>query len=268
MTEVTIPPATADTGAKPADTAGAAAAVAGKEPIKADAYKVPDAYKDKPWASKIKSDDDLWKQLDNTQQLIGKKSIAPDFDKATPEEIEDYVKQTRPADVKAYQFAEGTDDAIKGVLSESLFKNGVTPYQANSVIKAFQDAEKVQTAAFYSTDGMSKEFEKSFGADWKKISGDTINVIKANVSPEDAKALDGLPNPMLALTLRAINQIVTKYGIEEKGAHTSAETGGHKPPDMAKVRSDLRTQIAELPNRPHTAAEKDDLIAKLNATYE
>jgi len=28
-------------------------------------FKVPDAYKDKPWANKIKTEEDLYKQIDN-----------------------------------------------------------------------------------------------------------------------------------------------------------------------------------------------------------
>lgn len=80
----------------------AAAPVATPTPAPSD-FAIPEAYKDKPWASKVKSHDDLWKQLENTQSLIGKKAIAPDFKTATPQEIEDYYSQMRPADKAEFQ---------------------------------------------------------------------------------------------------------------------------------------------------------------------
>lgn len=290
MTEVTPPP-TGDTGGSSGATAPAAAPApatgtppaaatppAGATPPPATtppadgAYKIPDAYKDKPWASKIKSEDDLWKQLDNTQQLVGKKVIVPDLTKATDTEREEYYAQTRPADVTAYQFSEDTDPAIKAVLGETMLKNGVSAVQANAVIKAYQEAEKTSTAQFFSTEGMEAEFKKSFGDGWKEASGKAQAIINATVaakhlSKEDAAALDKLPNPMLALVMRTVDGLTKAYGIKESGAHVNAGGGVATGTDVEAQRKDLRAQIAALPSRHHTADELQGLKDQLAATY-
>lgn len=200
---------------------------------------------------------------------MGKKTVAPDFEKATPAEIESYLAQTRPADATAYSFDEKTDPAIKTVLSDALLKNGVTPYQANNVIKAYQEAEKTAVASMFTTEGMHAEFEKSFGAEWKQVSGTTQNIIAANSSAEDKKALDALPNPMLALMLRVVNNVTKSYGIDEKnGAHLKGGKGAPLPQNVEEQRVDLRKQIDALSRKPHTADEKQALVDQLNKTYE
>lgn len=259
-------PAPAPTAAPAASSAPAPSGSSSGTPTDQSqpSFTVPEAYKDKPWAAKVKSMEDVYKQIDTLDALKGKKSIAPDFSKATPVEIEEYLAQTRPADVKAYEFGKDADPQLSGALGDAMLKFGISPYQANGVIKAFQEAEKTH----FTPDGMNAAFEKSFGADWKTISGQTENIIKANVSAEDKAALNKLPNPDLALVMRVVNNLVKAYGISEKGgAHTGGGTGAPQPEDINKTRNDLRTQIDGLSRKPHTADEKQELIDKLNLTY-
>lgn len=225
---------------------------------------MPDAYKDKPWAAKVKTQDDLYKQIDTLDALKGKKSIAPDFSKATPAEIEDYLAQTRPADAKAYEFGKDADPHLSGALGDAMLKYGISPYQANGVIKAFQEAEKAQ----FTPEGMNAAFEKAMGADWKQTTGITENVIKANASAEDKAILNRLPNSDLAIVMKVMGNIIKQYGITEKGgAHVGGGNGAPAPEDVNKTRNDLRAQIDGLSRKPHTAEEKQALIEKLNATY-
>lgn len=236
-------------------------------PSPAGDYKIPDAYKEKPWAAKIKSDDDLWKQLDNTQALIGKKTIAPDFKTATPAEVEAYYATTRPASVDEYQFAENTAPELKTAIGSSLLKNGITAHQANAVLKEYQAAEAESMKALFTPDGMNAEMKKSFGDDWKEPAGKTAIVIKKNLSPDDSALLEKLPNQFLGLIYRIANNLTKSYGINESNAHTGAGAGNATPPDIGKVREGIRTEITALSNKPHTADQKQVLIDKLNATY-
>ena len=48
-------------------------------------FSIPDEYSQKSYASKIKSQDDVWKQLDNMSSLIGKKAVVPNAESSDEE---------------------------------------------------------------------------------------------------------------------------------------------------------------------------------------
>jgi len=129
-------------------------------------FKIPDTYKDKPWASKIKTEDDLYKQIDTLDSLKGKKNIIPDFTKSTPEEIEEYLKTSRPKDKAEYQFDEGVDPQLKEGFTEILYKNGITAYQANQLIKDYNQMEAAKKVELYDKDAFMKKAEEKFGKDY------------------------------------------------------------------------------------------------------
>lgn len=231
-------------------------------------FTIPDAYKDKPWASKVKNQEDLWKQLENTQTLIGKKHVAPDFKTATPTEIEEYFKGIRPADKKAYKFDDNAPDYIKEGFSDLLFKNGISEYQADNLIKGFNDTMAKQLDLSYGEASMKEEMKKSFGDNYEEVTGKMNTFIKANLSPEDQKKLDGkMPNELLGLFYRMANNLHKAYGIKDDGL------GGDTPPgnvkhDVTELRTQIRKQINDLVKGPHTADQKKDLTDKLSATYK
>lgn len=241
------------------------------EPGKADdppAYKIPDAYKDKPWAAKIKSEDDLYKQIDTLDALKGKKQVVPDFKTATPAEIEQYYAQTRPESKDAYTFSDDTMPELKGALSESLFKNGITAVQANALIKDYESVMGEQVKGMYSAEGMNEALKQSFGDEWEKVGGTTARILKSNLNTADAALLDKMPNNTLGLIYRMANNLIKGYGITEKGAHTEAPGGNQQPADIDAKRTALRAEIAAFSTRPHTADEKQAKIDELNATYQ
>lgn len=274
-----------DTGASPtpAPAAGAAptpnpapsaepsptpAPAAAPSPPAEPAYKIPDAYKDKPWAVKIKSEDDLYKQVDNLTTLVGKKSIVPDLTKATDAEREEYYAQTRPKDAAEYKFGDSTDPVISKGMGESLMKNGVSAVQANAIIKDYQEAEKAILAAQYSPDAYKATMEATFGAEWEKVTGATKRALTGLLSAEDNTLLDNLPNTYLSVIYRTLGNVVKQYGIKESGAHTETPPGGQTPPDVNVVREGLRGEIAKMIHRPHTQAEIDAKRQALADTYK
>lgn len=238
----------------------------------AAAFKIPDEYKDKPWASKVKTLDDLWKQLDNTQTLVGKKTIVPDLTKATDAEREEYFAQTRPKDVAEYVFADTAqgpvDPAIKTAMGDILMKNGVSAFQANNIIKGYQEAENALLTQQFSPDGMKSALETAFGADWEKVTGHTRRMINGLMSPDDQKALDHLPNTYLATIYRTLGNVVKAYGVKETDAHVLMDKGGPAPANIDSVRQGLRDQLSKMSMQPHTAEQKAALTAKLAETYK
>lgn len=271
----TPPPAETPPAAKPGETPPSDPAKA-PEPNPGDPppYKIPDAYKDKPWAAKIKSEDDLYKQIDNLTALVGKKIVVPDLTKATDAEREEYYAQTRPKDVAEYDFGESVDPLISKGMGESLMKNGVTAVQANAIIKDYQTAEKALLAAQYDPAGIQAAMEPSFGKDWQTFTGQTKLMLDKIMTPEDSQLLDNLPNAYISLiyrtlgnTIKAVDKVAKDYGMKETAAHILA--GGAAPTvvDMTVKRETIRAELAKMIHRPHTVAEVAAKRKELADTY-
>lgn len=231
-------------------------------------FKLPEAYKDKPWAAKIKSEDDLFKQLDHLNSAVGKKIVVPDLTKATDAEREEYYAQLRPPSTDAYEFSEETDPAIKTVISESLLKNGISSVQANAIIKDYQAAEQALLAEQYKPEVIEQSMKAQFGDDWKQVTGQTRAALKGMMTAEDFDLVDNLPNTYMAIIYRTLGNVVQKFGVKETDSHVNGAPGGQVPPDMSALRQGIRNEIAALVHKPHTAAQKQALIDKLNATYQ
>lgn len=238
------------------------------KPAEVAAYKVPDAYKEKPWASKIKSDEDLWKQVDNLQTAVGKKGmIVPDFKTATPEAIEEFLSVTRPADKSVYKFGEGVDAEFTGEVGDIFLKTGISEYQGNKVIEAYQKLEDARVEKATSADGFKSAMTKSFG---DKFEGDVKSVtdeFTKRMSPEDKQMLEGIPNDYLGMIYRLTRSIQKAYGATENGSAHLGDQGAPGGQDLTAVRNGIRNEISALGSRMHTAEEKQTLINKLQATY-
>ena len=87
-----------------------------------------------------------------------------------------------------------------------------------------------------------------------------------------------MPNDQRIAVDRTVNKIVEGYeariakllkehGITESGAQGEGKQGTPAS-NIDTQRKELREQIRKIDARPHTAAEKQALIEKLNATYK
>lgn len=247
------------------------------------AFAVPDAYKEKGWASKVKSMDDVFKQLDNLDTLAGKKTVtAIDYATATPEEIKAHHAKLAPADISAYKFSQ-PDDPTSQAVGSAFREAGINEHQGQAVIKALapffekMDADVKSNAT--SEEGYMKLSKEAFGDTFKDTIGKVEKVLKEH-APDDAtkKALDDMPNDQRIAVDKTVNKLVDHYeqriakilkehGIQESGAQ--GEGGqGKTGTDKASIQKDLRAQIRALDARPHTAQEKQALIDRLNDTYK
>lgn len=228
-------------------------------------FKVPDAFKDKPWASKIKSEDDLYKQIDTLDALKGKKYVVPGAD--TPaEEVDKYFDGLKPQEISAYEIGDDIQD--KELIGKMMQDANLHPHQAKKLLPAYLAYEKNLLEQATSADGFKAEMVKSFGEKYDAQSQAVVNELKQHLSAEDKKVIDTIPNAYLGIVYRLVNKMQQAYGAQENGDAHTAKSGQQVQVDMVKERSDLRKQIAELDNRPHTAQEKQDLINKLQATYD
>jgi len=249
-----------------------------KEPAPAE-FKLPDEYKDKPWAAKVKSQDDLYKQIDNLTTLVGKKSVVPNLKEASPEDKEAFYAQMRGKDAAEYQIPNTTSVPIPAdtqpEVARLFMENGISPVQAEPFLKGYLALREKQIGEFYNPDGFNKAMETAFGPDHKQVTGAVRNTITAMMSPDDAKALDAIPNNLLGVvyrtlgnTIKAVDDTLKKYGATESFAHLKAPGGQVQQADMNAQRAAWRTELAGLSMRPHEAAEKDAIINKIADSYK
>lgn len=235
-------------------------------------FKLPDEYKDKSWAAKIKSQDDLYKQIDNLTALAGKKSVVPNLKEATPEAREEFYAQLRGKDAAEYPIPSNpafpTPPETQPVVAKLFMDNGVSPTQAEAIIKGYQEMGAKQIAAQYDPEGFKASMVTAFGNDWEKVTGQVRNTIKGMMNADDQKVLENLPNHMLGTVYRTLGNTIKAFGVKETdNAHFSGP-GKAAPSDVGSVRQGLRDQLAALSMRPHTSDEQKSIIDQLNKTYE
>jgi hypothetical protein len=261
----TAAPASAETVA-PASTASPTKTAPPAEQPKA--WALPEAHKTKPWASKVKTEDDLYKQIDNLDSLVGKKHAVPDFKTAKPEDIEAFYSQLRPAEKTAYQFGEGADQEFVGTFQESFYKNGISENQAKALVADYQKLEAAKIEAMTSADGFEAEMTKSFGDKYDTHVSAVVAEHKQHLSPEDQALMDKIPNAYLGVVYRLTSAMQKAYGANETGAQVGAGAGKASPVDPLAQRKALRAEINSIKDRPHTAQELQAKIDALQKTYE
>ncbi len=217
----------------------------------ANDFKVPEAYASKPWVEKIKSQDDVWKTLDNAQSLIGKKTQIVPGEGATEEDWNNFYKTIgRPEDAKGYQFKpieglpEGTDLApIQEKASTIFHKAGLTPKQAETVWDMYIKDE-LDTVSKTTADGKEKEaaLDKEFDEVVKNQFGDKYDTASKNAQdminqyvPESLRSAYGdlADKPKaLAAVIKAldaahgeIDRVKKEYGKEGKLTSGDQSTG-------------------------------------------
>lgn len=249
------------------------------EPIsKADEFKLPDEYKDKAWAAKVKSQDDLYKQIDNLTTLVGKKAVVPNLKDATPEDRETFYAQLRGKDASEYQIPKTTSVPIpedtQSVIAKLFMDNGISPVQAEPFLKGYLELREKQIASHFEPEAFKSSMLTAFGSDWEKTTGQVRSTITAMMSPEDQKMLDAIPNHLLGTvyrtlgnTIKAVESTLKKYGATETFAHLTAPSGGVAPADVNSARQQYRDQLSAMSMRPHTAQEVTEIQNKLAATY-
>lgn len=247
------------------------------------AFAVPEAYKERGWAGKVKSLDDVFKQLDNLDQLAGKKAVTNiDYTKATPEEIAAHHKKLAPQDRGAYKFSV-PDDPVSQIVGDAFMEAGINEHQGQAVLKKlapfFEKMEGDLKTQQTSEEGYMKLSKEAFGDNFKDSIGKAEAVLK-QFAPDDAtkKAFDDMPNDQRIAVDKTIlkmqeshearvQKILKEHGIKESGAQ--GEGGqGKMAGDVTEQRKDLRKQINELSSRPHTAEERQKLVDRLAATYK
>lgn len=249
-----------------------------KAPDAPTAFKIPDEYKDKPWASKVTSEAELWKQLANTQELIGKKSIVPDLKTATPEQKEEFYKQMRPADASAYKFTgDMASPAIKEGVGKMFMENGISEVQGNAIIEQYSKMGEDQQAQLFDPEGFKTAMKGTFGENWEGVRDGIHQNLGKLMTPEDYTLMEkNLPNAYVNLIYRtlgntqaAIDNMMKRYGVKETSlAHFADKSTNMGGGDVETQRANIRADMAKMKQGPFTAEAYSGLQQKLAKTYE
>jgi len=246
-------------------------------------FSVPEAYKTASWAGKVKSIDDVYKQLDNLDKLAGKKAVAAiDYANAKPEEIQAYHDSLAAKDISAYGFQD-INEPVAAAVGNAFKKAGLNEYQGKQMLETlmpfFVEADQKSKAEATSLEGYTKLAQEAFGENYKAQAEKVEKTLKT-FAPDDATkaAFDEMPNSTRIVVDKTVAKIVEsyeakiadmvkQYGITESGAQAGANAG-NVVGDIEKIRSDLRQKIYDLSSKPFaTVEEKKKLTDMLTNTY-
>lgn len=226
-------------------------------------FEIPEAYKEKGWAKNLKSQEDLWKTLDNAQSLIGKKSVVPEFDKMTPKEVEDYYAQLRPTDKNAYSFGDVVSEQEAAAYKELLYKHGISAKQGNELVSEYIAMQQEQLKPLYDETNFKNQLKEVFGSDYEKAAGFVATSIVKNIGEADKKLIDSMTNDQVVMVYKLVNNLVKNYGIKE------SDLGASKPSSPAAIdyearNKELYNQLNTLSRRPHTQQEKKEILDEIS----
>lgn len=170
-------------------------------------FVVPDEYKDRAWASQLKSMDDVFRKIDNQEKYISKGQL-PHKDSSS-EDIENFVSKMKKysADVD-YTDLVGED----AELAKALKDEGVPKFQAKSVVNLIKSRESKN----YSEEEFAKLLDDKF-----KGRGEDLAKAKAvlkEVGEEKTNALLSKRNDVVADVMDIIAEIGKKYEVQGESA--------------------------------------------------
>lgn len=213
------------------------------------AFRIPDAYKDKPYLKDVNTEEDLFKKLDGAESLLGKARVAVPGEDATPEEIAEFHKALGvPENEDGYKSslkADGDDDNIDTSLFDAMrpaFKKaGLTAKQAqefekNALPILEKMAEQQGLKKQQEDDNFDELASRVFGDTREKDISDAKNLLN-QFTPDVLKShLSDLSNEALVIMAGTLKGIRDKYisednlSFDKKGKSVS----GTNPDDVRK----------------------------------
>lgn len=246
-----------------------------------DAFGIPEEYKrvqhedgrvQNAWTDKIKSVEDLWKAAANAQSVIGKKYLAPDFENATENEIQQFLETNRPESEEAYNFktSEGyVETGMEPAFAKMLHETGITEYQGNKLIAAYQNMEAEQKAKMYEPEAFDRLMEESFGNGYKTKALQAQEVLNTNMTETQRQRLEGMPNQIKQLFYEYASNVEKAYGATEGGPAATNRAGTSTVMDPKARASEIRKEMRTIHNSPNlnNGDKYQQLQQELNTIY-
>lgn len=241
-----------------------------------DSFNVPEAFADKPWASNIKSQDDLYNQFDNLQGMIGKKSV-PAAD-ATDEQLDEFYTQIRPESFDKYELSlpEGIEtninDEVQGSYKAFFHKNGFSQKQAQALYEFHIQQE---LAGKPSQDALDAEFDSIMKDRYGDKANNAIKTAHKYLSDSDQATKDAfkdLPNNQMIAVIDVLNKndarFSTEDGSPEGGEQTESTSIEGKVSEATKLRMSPEAKDPFHADHKATLAKLEALDADIQAKHK
>lgn len=254
-----------------------------------NSFSIPDDYKDRGWTEKVKSQDDVWKLLDNSQSLIGRRPAGIPSQDASDDDWEQFYKAMGRPDEAKYEFTtpEGLPEdfdvsPFKDQASEILHKAGLTPKQADKVFNEYLKLElegvgKQQEQSAEQQAALDKQYEEltkeHFGDDAEKYE----NLIKEDFSkhvPQSLKEtfakLTDHPDVLTALMAYAKGKNAEIERVKKEYGQEGSITTGSQPTNQGieDVRRELATLRVSKEARDFTSPKYNETQARISQLQE
>lgn len=176
--------------------------------VESTEFSIPEAYAERNYGEKIKSNDDLWKAYDNSQKLIGDRGAHIPKDGATDEEISSFIDRLDPMKEKilgkfmqapeSYEFSDielpegvSLSDDLTDEFSQMAKDQGLTNAQADGLRKSHIESMLQRETA--RQDQMNEQFEvlgkEMWGGDYEAKLAETMSALEGKLDPAVADAL-------------------------------------------------------------------------------
>lgn len=258
-------------------------------------FSIPEEYADRGWAEKIKTPDDLWKQLDNTQSLLGKRPAGIPQDDATPEQWDEFYKaKGRPDSPDKYELSdpEGLPDDIdlspfKAKAQPILHAAGLSPKEAERVWSEYLKAEMSAADAIKASHAeATAKYDEEFDALAKEKFGDNYDAANEAAQKFLNESLDEKlrlniaeadPRTQVALIAAAsemqnkINAIKKEYSGEDTitvGDQASGTSITEARGELAKLRASAAAKDFTHPESAKTRARIEELSGIVQRHYK
>jgi len=235
------------------DTSGAEPEIAqsAEQAQPSESFAIPEQYADRGWASKVKSQDDLFKQIDNLDSMIGKRESPPE----SPDNYELSLDNIEglPEDVDLSEF----NTKAQNVMHEA----GLTQKQAQKLYELYLKEElNVANENKQTIEERQKELDEQFdqvtqelfGDKFEEVSVKSQNVIKdtvpenliphlQNLADTDPKALAAV----IALTdgmSKQMSEIKRKYG-EEDSLFSGGQAQASQKDEILKQLTETKAKV-------------------------
>lgn len=245
-------------------------------------------YLDKPYMQAIDTPERLFKEFDNTQNLIGKKFNIPGPD-ATDKEQDEYLDMIRPKDKSIYKLSEShLPDNLKGFHPEGfedkvtdLFQQAaLTPKQASLLSEGYdklmldfngqalaqyaelQKAQQINDADFNAL------ADKTWGSEREAVQNTAKALLQQFTPPEFKAGLDNLSNENLIIMASVLKGVSDKYISQDD--LNSLRGSGHSSQSIDSLKVEAQKKMTTLmnmdsmdPNYDTVKQEVDDMYAQI-----
>lgn len=201
-------------------------------------FAIPDEYKEKGWANKIKSQEDVWKQIDNLSSLVGKKEIMKQPDWENEQSRKEFIEAMRPDSKDDYVISDkAIPEAEANLYKELMYEQGITQTQANAIFEKISEMRESQ----FNADDMTAKLKDMWGGEVETNTKTAMTSIRKYGSEKFQGMIDNMPNEFVAEFYDYVHKYAEAHGIKETDlAHDNSKGEPAQVDDDATFKQNIK----------------------------